>query len=322
MPEYGFHDRLSAEFPSQIIADITEVCNLACIHCPHPEFKESAHYGARYLDLALHRKMVDEVRRHGKGHTQYIRHTSEGEPLINPLCYDMLEYAVENSGVLVTLTTNGTILNEKRVRKLLASGLHMIDVSIDAYTQETYAKIRVNGDLRVTRANVQRLIQLARETGGRTRVVVSYVEQPQNAGETKDFEAFWKGQGADFVVVRRLHSNAGAIIPIANMLRSGSARRNRYPCLYPWERISLNPRGKLGFCPQDWVQGSELADYRTTTIKEVWQGEFYRRLRQAHLDNDFKDHGFCGQCPDWSQTRWPGRGRSYADLVEELKSET
>jgi hypothetical protein len=34
------------------------------------------------------------------------------------------------------------------------------------------------------------------------------------------------------------------------------------------------------------------------------------------------DHGFCGQCPDWSQTRWPGEGRSYADLVEELKSET
>jgi len=26
---YGFHNRLRAEFPSQIVADIAEVCNLA-----------------------------------------------------------------------------------------------------------------------------------------------------------------------------------------------------------------------------------------------------------------------------------------------------
>ena len=30
---YGFHDLLHTEFPSQIIADITEVCNLAWAHC-------------------------------------------------------------------------------------------------------------------------------------------------------------------------------------------------------------------------------------------------------------------------------------------------
>ena len=92
--EYGFYDRLKAEFPSQVIVDLTEVCNLACIHCPHPEFKKSEHYAARYLDPDLNTKMVDEVRTSGKGHTQYIRYTGEGEPLIHPRCYDLLEYAV------------------------------------------------------------------------------------------------------------------------------------------------------------------------------------------------------------------------------------
>ena len=61
-----------------------------------------------------------------------------------------------------------------------------------------------------------------------------------------------------------------------------------------------------------------LADYRSTTIRETWQGLQYRRLRQAHLTNDFAGHDFCGQCPDWEATRWPGEGRSYADLVGEL----
>jgi MoaA/NifB/PqqE/SkfB family radical SAM enzyme len=317
--KYGFYDRLKAEFPSQIIVDITEVCNLACIHCPHPNFKKSVHYGGRYLDPELNAKLVDEVKAHGQGFTQYIRYTSEGEPLVHPKCYDMLDYAVKHSGVLVTLTTNGTILNEKRVEKLLASGLHMIDISIDAYTTETYAKIRVNGDLNVTRANTLRMIQMAKDSSTRTKVVVSYVEQPQNLHETNDFESFWKDHGANHVVIRRLHSAAGAVINIANLMRKDNEQEARRPCLYPWERISLIPSGELAFCPQDWVHGSVIADYRTTTIHETWLGDFYRKLREAHLSNFFTNHQFCGQCPDWKATRWPGEGLSYADLVQEIK---
>ena len=317
--EYGFYDRLKAEFPSQVIVDMTEVCNLACVHCPHPEFKKSEHYAARYLEPELNAKLVDEVRAHGRGLTQYIRYTSEGEPLVHPQCYDMLEYAVKNSGVLVSLTTNGTILNEKRVKKLLESGLDVIDISIDAFTPETYAKIRVNGDLNVTRANVLRMIEMARGTS--TKVVVSYIEQPQNRHETGDFERFWKDKGAKYVVVRRLHSGAGAVVNIAAIMHAENAAEKRRPCLYPWERIVLNPRGMLVFCPQDWVHGSQVSDYHSTTIRETWQGEFYRALREAHLRNDFRHHRFCGNCPDWKQTRWPGHGRSYADMIQEFKDQ-
>jgi MoaA/NifB/PqqE/SkfB family radical SAM enzyme len=319
--QYGFYGRLKDGFPSQIIVDATEVCNLACVHCPHPEFKKSPHYHARYLDIDLHNKMVDEVREHGRGTTQYIRYTSNGEPLVHPKIYDMLDYALNRSGVFVTLTTNGTTMNEKRVGKLLASGLHMVDVSIDAHLPETYAKIRVNGKLEVTRANVLTLLRLRRELRAKTRVIVSFVEQPQNSREVGEFERYWKDQGADYVVIRRLHSAAGGVAPIAAAMLKQQERVKRYPCLYPWERITLNPRGELAFCPQDWVHGSVLADFRTTTIRDLWRGEIYQRLREAHLSGDFSAHRFCSQCPDWAQTRWPGEGRSYADLVAEFSAD-
>jgi hypothetical protein len=149
---------------------------------------------------------------------------------------------------------------------------------------------------------------------------VSFVEQPENAHEAGDFERFWKDRGADQVVIRRLHSAAGGVARIATEMRNRQAGRHRYPCLYPWERILLNPRGELAFCPQDWVHGSVIADYRRTSIREVWRSEAYRRLRDAHLGDDFSHHAFCGACPDWEQTRWPGEGRSYADLVEEMSA--
>ena len=317
---YGFGARLAEEFPSQIIVDVTEVCNLACVHCPHPVFKLSPHYGARYLEPELNARMVDEVSEHGKGRTQYIRYTGEGEPLIHPGGYDMLDYAVRNSGVFVTLTTNGTIMNEKRTQKLIESGIHMVDISIDAFTPETYAKIRRGGDLNVTRANILSLIRWVKESRAKTKVVVSFIEQPENLSEAAQFERFWTEEGADSVVLRRLHSGAGAVVKIADIKRKAAQNIKRYPCLYPWERILLNARGFLAFCPQDWINGSAVVQYRDTTIRDTWRGEFYRKLRAAHLSNDFAGHTFCGQCPDWQETRWPGQGASYADLVQKMSA--
>lgn len=320
-PAPGFSGRLTAAFPSQVVADITEVCNLACVHCPHPAFRRSDQYGARSLPPELNERMVEEVREHGRGATRYIRYASNGEPLLHPDSYRMIEYAVRRSGVFVTLTTNGTIMDEEKTRRLLDSGIHMIDVSIDALTPGTYAAIRVNGDLAVTRGNVLRLIEWARLAGGRTRVVVSFVEQPANAHETKGFRDYWEGRGADFVVVRRMHSFSGAQAGLADARRRELGTAARYPCLYPWERIVLNAKGELAYCPSDWLHDSRIADYRETTILEAWRGEFYRRLREAHLANDFSGFPFCGQCPDWASTRWPGQGRSYADLIADFSKE-
>lgn len=319
--KYGFGGRLAADFPSQILMDITEVCNLACIHCPHPVFSKSEHYASRYMDVELNDKMIEEVRKYGQGKTQYIRYASNGEPLVHPHGYEMIESAVKHSGVYVTLTTNGTIMNEKRTQRLLDAGVHMIDISIDAFKPETYSNIRVNGNLELTRGNVIRLIQWIRESKANTKVVVSFVEQPQNLAEVVDFENYWRDQGVDNVVIRRLHSCSGAVPDLADKHRENLSSTMRRPCLYPWERIVINAKGDLAFCPSDWVHGSFVGNYRDTTIHDEWQGEFYQALRQAHLGNDYGNHSFCGNCPDWHATRWPDEGRSYADMVEEFINE-
>jgi len=321
-PTYGFYGRLKSEFPSQVVADTTEVCNLACSHCTHPEFKKSEHYRARMLGPELNQKMVDEVRDHGRGITQYIRYSGNGEPLLNPHIFGMLRYATQHSGTIVTLTTNGTLLNEARVERLLETGVNLVDISLDAFRPETYAQIRVNGDLGVTRANVLRLLAQVRKATSQTKVVVSFIEQPQNSAEIPEFEAFWRGSGAHQVVVRRLHTNANSSTRIAGLLRAAAPEEPRRPCLYPWERILLTPTGQLAFCPQDWIHASSIIDYNHTTIRETWQGEFYRRLRDAHLTNNFCNQKFCEQCPDWRTTRWPGEGLSYADLVEGVQSKS
>mgnify|MGYP006396987791 FL=1 len=320
--KYTFRDGLFSQFPSQLIIDITEICNLACTHCPHPAFKKSSYFDNRHLPVELNEKMVHEVRDESEGYCKYIRYTSNGEPLIHPEGYKMIKYAVDNSDTFVCLTTNGTIMREKKTRQLLDAGIHMIDISLDAFLLETYSKIRVGGNLDKTRENVLRLIDWVRRDNLDTKVIVSFVEQPENTDEAKAFETYWKEQGATYVVIRRLHSAAGAIVNIANKMNHEHKGEQRYPCLYPWERLTLDPRGYLSFCPTDWKYGSTFADFKKTTIKEAWRGKFMEELREAHILNDFSCHKFCGQCPDWKQTRWPeDEGRRYADLIDELRRE-
>ena len=59
-PGFGFAGRLRHEFPSQILMDITEVCNLACTHClvsSSPTNRTHEHLSLErvrpYLDEAL-----------------------------------------------------------------------------------------------------------------------------------------------------------------------------------------------------------------------------------------------------------------------------
>lgn len=315
---YDFQGRLSKEFPSQVMVDITEVCNLACVHCTHPKFKQSNIYSKAMLDPKLNLKMVNEVAKYGKGKTAYIRYTSNGEPLVHPKSYDLIYEAVKYSGTKVTLTTNGTILNEKRIKKLMGTGLHMIDVSIDAYEEDTYRNIRVNGDLAVTRKNVINLIKFRNEINAKTKIIVSFVEQSNNSSEIKDFKNFWTNQGADEVLIRKLHTNSGSNLDSLNLKNTQNNGFSRRACLYPWERVVLTAKGYLAFCPTDWFGKTVICDYRNDTIKEVWQNTFYKELRKEHQTCKFNNQ-FCKNCPDWKNTSWPfDKNKSYADLVEKI----
>ena len=316
--KYGFQKHLSPEFPSQIIVDVTQYCNLACIHCPHSEFVKSKAFSGANLDIDLHKKLIDEVATDGLGICQYLRYTANGEPLLHPKIEEMLEYACKNSKTKINVTTNGMLLTESKAKRLLDIGVDVFDISIDAFTNETYAKIRIKGDLNITRANVLGLINLIKKYNYKTKVVVSFVEQPLNTHEALDFEKFWKESGIHYVVIRKLHSAGGAKEKIKSKMNKAFRKISRKPCVYPWERLVLTPIGTIGFCPADWKHESQIADFKNHTIKEIWKGDYMKRLREAHLKNDFSGFDFCEQCPDWVYTRWPGEGRAYMDMMKEL----
>ena len=164
----------------------------------------------------------------------------------------------------------------------------------------------------------KKLIEIIKKGNYNAKLVVSFVEQPLNKHETKQFEEFWNEAGADFVVIRKLHSAAGSKDGIKSKMDEAVKGSQRKPCLYPWERLTITPEGDLSFCPTDWVNKSHFIHFSKTTIKEAWQSKFMNGLREAHLNNNYEKFDFCKQCPDWIHTKWPDEGRNYANMMEEL----
>lgn len=315
--QYGFYDRLTKDFPSQINMELIEQCNYACIHCPYSMLAQEKKMTHARLSKELNQKMVDEVRQYGAGKTQQIRYTANGEPFLHPDIMDILSYAVKNSGTFVTVTTNGSLVDAQKAQQLLDIGIGLIDFSLDAYTAETYQAIRVHGCLEKVREHILYMLKKKAEGNYKTKIVVSFVVQEKNECEKDDFEQYWKAQGVDYVIFRKLHSVIGKMF--------GSEKKGHVqPCVYPWERACLNAKGHVEYCPNSW--GTNLNfdfDYAEHSIHEIWNSEIYTRLREEHLADQFEVFKHCETCPDRGQTIWPFQRtetwKGYGDMIAEFQ---
>jgi MoaA/NifB/PqqE/SkfB family radical SAM enzyme len=82
-----------------------------------------------------------------------------GEPLAHPCTIEMVA-RLKALGSTVELITNGTLLDERRARGLIAAGLDVLWVSVDGSTPESYADVRLGAALPAVLENLARFRRL------------------------------------------------------------------------------------------------------------------------------------------------------------------
>jgi heme b synthase len=116
--------------PPRLIAwELTNACNLACIHCRASAIKDPA---PDELSTAEAKHFVDEL-------VEYkpIIILTGGEPLLRSDVYDIAKYA-SGHGLRVVLATNGTLLTPDIATHLKNVGIQRVSISIDGSTRETH----------------------------------------------------------------------------------------------------------------------------------------------------------------------------------------
>jgi MoaA/NifB/PqqE/SkfB family radical SAM enzyme len=124
---------VAARDPVCLYLETTNRCNLPCTTCPRT-FEELE--PAANMSWDLFRSIVDQYPKIAR----VVLH-GVGEPLMVPNLPRMIRYLKER-GTYVLFNTNGTLLNERRGRDLIASGLDELRVSLDAAEPEAFKAVR------------------------------------------------------------------------------------------------------------------------------------------------------------------------------------
>jgi len=145
-----WHDNVvRLQAPVCITWQITNKCNLRCIHC----LANSSKRKPDELTMEEIKAFLDDL---AAMHVFYIN-VGGGEPLLHPNFFEIADYA-EEKGVYIQFSTNGTLIN-RDIAKMIAERNLRVQVSLDGWKQEINDHIRGAGTFDKAINAVQLLIE-------------------------------------------------------------------------------------------------------------------------------------------------------------------
>lgn len=106
----------------KVYIEITNVCNLSCDFCP----KTSRKY--KFMNREEFNYIINEI----KPYTDHVYFHLMGEPLLNENIEGFFEECYKN-GLMVNLTTNGTLLNKNLEKLINAKALRQVNISLHSF---------------------------------------------------------------------------------------------------------------------------------------------------------------------------------------------
>jgi radical SAM protein with 4Fe4S-binding SPASM domain len=307
-------------FPLGGSFEITERCNLACVHCFINQPTGSREAAARELTLPQVRRVLDQLAETG---CLFLLLTG-GEPLLRSDFCNIYRYA-KRRGMLVSLFTNGTLLTPRIADFLAEWRPAAIEITLYGATQETYERVtQVPGSY----VRCMRGIELALDRGLRLNLKTVLVQA--NRHELEAMRAYAEQLGVryrfDGVLFPRLD---GRQIPAAQRLspadvvaldRQYPERQQEFDRLYRdygatpvrseyvfscgagYRSFHVDSAGRLSVC---MLARQPAYDLLEGSFQEGWAEFLGAVLRKKRtLDTPCRTcsvGALCTQCPGWSQ---------------------
>lgn len=184
-----------------------ESCNLECPSCRNSLkiYSSGYEYEKRKIIQEKFLKELDEI---GFENIGRVNLSGSGEPFVSKVFRDFLFNFDGNKyrNLAVNIQSNGVLFtpqNWERMNKIQGN-IEEVIISLDASTEETYRKIRCNGDFGKLLENIEFLARLRKENKIR-RLMLAYVVQWLNFREMKDAVAIGKKFGVDLFIFNLLN---------------------------------------------------------------------------------------------------------------------
>lgn len=194
-----FNKYLHSLFPPSfdwIQVEVTSSCNASCIYCPRTVFRDR--WRNRHMTPETFSRLVPAF-----GKTKLVYLQGWGEPFLNPHFFTMAEQA-KQAGCLVGTTTNGTLLDQDKIDRIIKSRLDILSFSL-AHTDSRNDFIRQGAPLEMVLEKIDRVTAAKKKAGADTPAVhVAYLLLKSNKDDVQKLPALLKERGVSEVVVSTL----------------------------------------------------------------------------------------------------------------------
>jgi radical SAM protein with 4Fe4S-binding SPASM domain len=282
-------------FPRFVQIETTRLCNAKCPFCAIEKWDKSV----PLMSDVLFDKIVNEI----KDYAPWIRWVNiqkAGEPMIDKKICKRIKQ-VKDAGIkMVTLSTNASLLNDKRSRELIASGLDEIMFSIDSIEKKEYEEMRVGLNYEEVMENIHNFFKLRNELRPEMMIRVRGVSffdltDAQEKAKLEAWERYWAKlmKDNDRVYMKKAHNWGNQ--------KAWDGHTPQYhdiyhPCIIPWSTITISAMGIVGLCVQDYDSTHNLGDVNKQTIAEIWKGEGWQRIRELHATGRRNEIEMCRGC--------------------------
>lgn len=285
---------------------LTNKCNLRCIHCC---MDAGCDISENELTTEEWKQVIDKLAELDLSRVA----VSGGEPLMRKDFYEISEYLREKLHAKLELMTNGTLITEENVDRLvdLYDGFSL---SIDGVDEESCAAIRGKG----TFSQIMRGIELLKSRNVK-RISLSFTIVRQNEDKSEEFVKFAEDLGV--FPVRRYLDIVGRAADHPELIPTDYARyedstlscpipdKGHYPpnkmpdctaCNAGYCKVAIDSKGDIYPCPAFVVPGYELGNMlQIDSFKDYVETEEMFRHKGFEAFNDINPvHSEkCKDCP-------------------------
>ncbi len=294
---YDQSDHYLNSYPARITLQTTEQCNLNCIMCANRRHDVNL--------LHMNKKFFIKIAQELFPYLVELHPTNIGEPLCSPwfsfLCDTMAHY-----GVLLDLTTNGTLLNRQNIAQILPI-LADIKISFDSVKKDTLERIRRGANFETLCSNIQLISEMREEQSyaNHPSITLQTTLMRKNFQELPEIIRFAHEKGLDRVKAFHLFSYSEKMDSECVDLEDYDEIHKKAISLgkklnihlelaepsHNFDLKDLIPRA----CPLLWVEsfidvdgsvypchshgGDSIGNLNGSNFKDLWNSPFYQDLR-------------------------------------------
>lgn len=293
--EYGLR-KGAEEFPMMIVLSFVYVCNARCPNCPYNNSNIREKYkNALYMPAPLFKQIADEC----GPYKSYLRISGGGEPMLHPQATELMLYAKAQNCKL-GIISNGSRYTDENLSDLIQANVDVLEFSVDAGDEQTYNTVRPGLDWNRLNDTIDRAVAIRDKTNAKTRIVTSIINQ--TGVDVDHAEAYW-AKKVDKVQIRKYLTwgyNKNESADDTPYLPP----EKRVPCPWLFERLNIDSLGNVTLCGEDIAFDNILGNLNKASIKDIWLGPEFERLRKLHLSGRGSEVPICSQCPDWQYRSW------------------